>query len=131
MSKAIGPKVYLHTRHMYHAVETRKSFWTENVSPLNGISLFVEPVRSFIEKDLFVMVTGMTMKDEGVRPGVKLWQSATCYSVLVPHCRAITYNGLLCTYCDLPIEKERNKFGSQAGLRTQRPIKWCVLLFHV
>ena len=82
------------------------------MSPLNGISLFVEPVNfdsvifsdglwwlcSFIGKDLFVMVTGMTMKDEGVRPGVKLWQSATFYSVLVPHCRAITYNGLLCTY---------------------------------
>ena len=32
-------------------------------------------------------------------------------------------------YWDLPIEKARNKFGSQAGLRTRQPIKWRVLLF--
>ena len=36
---------------------------------------------------------------------------------------------LLYTYWDLPTEKARNKIGSQAGLRTQQPIKWCVSLF--
>ena len=32
-------------------------------------------------------------------------------------------------YWDLPTEKARNKFGSQAGLRTRQPIKWRVSLF--
>ena len=33
------------------------------------------------------------------------------------------------TYWDLPTEKAWNKFGSQAGLKTQQPIKWRISLF--
>ena len=62
MSNALGPKVYLHTRHMYYALETRRSwnsvvhltsrvleelsFWTNNVSQLNGTELFDSVVYS-------------------------------------------------------------------------------------
>lgn len=59
MSKAIGPTVYLRTRHMYYAIESRESwrstivcpstvkvellFWVSNVSQLNGTQLYIEP----------------------------------------------------------------------------------------
>lgn len=59
MSKAIGSAVYLYTRHMYFAIETRQSwdaiipcsskvreelqFWDKNVGQLNGKKLFDEP----------------------------------------------------------------------------------------
>ena len=59
MSKAIGPSVYLHTRHMYYAIESRKSWvsiifcsskvieelklWSTNVDSLNGKKLFDQP----------------------------------------------------------------------------------------
>ena len=59
MSRAIGPKVYLHTRHIYFAIETREHwgsilqfdsklttelrFWVRNVRELNGRNKFTEP----------------------------------------------------------------------------------------
>ena len=59
MSKAIGPSVYLHTRHLYYAIESRQSwesiifcsskvidelkFWSTNVDSLNGKKLFDQP----------------------------------------------------------------------------------------
>ena len=59
MSRAIGPKVYLHTRHIYFAIETREHwgsilqfdsklttelrFWVRNVRELNGRNMFTEP----------------------------------------------------------------------------------------
>lgn len=59
MSEAIGPTVYLHTRHMYYAIETRTSwnsvilcspklmeeltFWNTNIDVLNGKKLFEQP----------------------------------------------------------------------------------------
>ena len=59
MSKAIGSSVYLHTRHMYYAIESRQSwdsiiscspklmeelhFWDTNVDTLNGTKLFDSP----------------------------------------------------------------------------------------
>ena len=59
MSRAIGPKVYLHTRHIYFAIETREHwgsilqfdsklttelrFWVRNVRELNGRNMLTEP----------------------------------------------------------------------------------------
>ena len=59
MSEAIGSSVYLHTRHMYYAIESRTSwnsvilcspklmeelnFWDTHLDVLNGKKLFDQP----------------------------------------------------------------------------------------
>ena len=61
MSRAIGPKVYLYTRHIYFAIETRENwgsilafnfklttelqYWVSNVRALNGRNMFTRPQR--------------------------------------------------------------------------------------
>ena len=61
MSRAIGPKVYFYTRHIYFAIETREhwgsiltfnfklttelQYWVSNVRVLNGRNMFTQPQR--------------------------------------------------------------------------------------
>ena len=74
-----------------------------------------------------------------IAPYMLLHRTACCYTV--PYA-VISYSVMLYrTVCcfiiyvfiiltmDLLSEKARNKFGSQAGLRTRQPIKWSVSLF--
>ena len=74
-----------------------------------------------------VMALVKTGKLKVVRPSIFVAIPSTFESFTLKQIGL--YNPLLYAYWDLPTEKVRNKFGSEAGLRTRQPIKWRVSLF--
>ena len=76
MSRAIGPKVYLYTRHIYFAIETREHWgsiltfnfkltiqlqcWVSNARALNGRNMFTQPQRfdAMVYSDAFELGYG-------------------------------------------------------------------------
>ena len=76
-----------------------------------------------------VMVLVKTVKLKVVRPSIFVATPSTFKSFTLK--QIDLYNPLLYAYWDLPTEKARNKFGSEAGLRTRQPINGAYHFFHV